>query len=198
MISWAERAKVAIGQKGQYLTAKTDESQETGVSSVSSVLLGATFTSPERLSSVLAVPPPTVLGKYGSSISLMEKPDRWCWPHSSAMNGAEIDLSMARLRRFTDKGLRGSDGETLADKLVIRDRESDDRYACLECSHLNGHGIRSWRCGNWEGAGVAHQAFDAQLAADLVVVLQRCSGFACIEWPNTIEESEVTPKITKQ
>lgn len=29
--------------------------------------------------------------------------DRWCWPHSAAMNGAEIDTFTARLARFTDK-----------------------------------------------------------------------------------------------
>ena len=31
-------------------------------------------------------------------------PDRWCWPHSEAMNGQEIDTFTARLARFTDKG----------------------------------------------------------------------------------------------
>ena len=36
-------------------------------------------------------------------------PDRWCWPHSSAMNTEEIDTFTARLARFTDKGLHLSD-----------------------------------------------------------------------------------------
>jgi hypothetical protein len=193
MINWAERAKVAIGQKGQYLTAKTDETPVSRLLAVSSVGLGATLTLPERLSSVLTVPPPTVLEEHDSSTPLIDDPDRWCWPHSKAMNRAEIDLILARLRRFADKGLLASAGEALANKLLIRDRESDDRRVCLECSHLNGHGTRSWHCGNWQGAGVAHQAWDAQLAADLVVLLQRCSGFADIEWPNTLAESEVTP-----
>jgi hypothetical protein len=104
-------------------------------------------------------------------------PDRWCWPHSSAMNGAEIDTYALRLHRFTDKGLPSPDGETLADKLVGRDRESDGRQVCLECSHLTGHGAGTWRCNNWQAAGVATRSREAQLPADLVVQLQRCNGF---------------------
>ena len=65
-------------------------------------------------------------------------PDRWCWPHSTAMNTGEIDTFTARLARFTDKGLSLDDSEALADKLVLRDRESDDRRLCLECAHLAG------------------------------------------------------------
>lgn len=104
-------------------------------------------------------------------------PDRWCWPHSSAMNTGEIDLFTARLARFTDKGLSITDGDELADKLVFRDRELDDRRVCLECSHFAGHGSGSWRCGNWQTAGVAVRARDAQLSTDLVMQLQRCDGF---------------------
>lgn len=103
-------------------------------------------------------------------------PDRWCYPHSAAMTGAEIDTFTARLARFADKGLTTDDGEALADKLVIRDRESDDRTACLECLHLAGH-AGSWRCGNWQAAALATQARDAQLPGDLVRKLQRCNGF---------------------
>lgn len=102
--------------------------------------------------------------------------DRWCWPHSTAMTGAEIDTFTVRLARFTDKGLSLIDGEALADKLVIRDRESDDRAACLECRHLAGH-AGSWRCANWQAAALATQARDAQLPGDLVRTLQRCGGF---------------------
>lgn len=102
--------------------------------------------------------------------------DRWAWPHSAAMTGAEIDTFTARLARFTDKGLDLEAGERLADKLVMRDRAQDDRRHCLECTHLQ-HG-RGWRCGNWRRAGVALRALDAQLPADFVNQLQRCDGFA--------------------
>lgn len=102
-------------------------------------------------------------------------PDRWCWPHSTAMNTAEIDSFMARLARFTDRGLPAADGEGLADKLVIRDRQQDDRHSCFECTHLAGAG--GWRCGNWQRAGVAIRARDAQLPTDFVSLLQRCDGY---------------------
>lgn len=98
-------------------------------------------------------------------------PDRYCWPHSDAMNGQEIGIFTERLAKFTDKGLSLDEAERLADKLVIRDREEDDRRLCLECTHLQGR-VR-WRCGNWEAADVARDG----LAPDLVKMLQRCSGY---------------------
>ena len=103
--------------------------------------------------------------------------DRFCWPHSTAMTGREIDTFMARLSGFTDKGIRFNDGEALADKLVTRDRETDDRRVCLECRHFTGDGAASWRCGNWQAAGIPLHPHKAQLPADLVVQLQRCDGF---------------------
>lgn len=99
-------------------------------------------------------------------------PDRYCWPHGPAMNGREIDNMAARLARFTDKGMSLDDAERLADRLVIRDREGDDRRLCLECAHLQGHG--SWRCGNSGPADVAPLV----LAPELVMMLQRCAGAA--------------------
>lgn len=103
--------------------------------------------------------------------SLAIDPDRWCWPHSMAMNTAEVDTFTVRLERFTDKGVNYDDAERLADGLVIRDCEGDDRRLCLECAHL--HGFGRWRCGNWQAADVARQG----LARDLVLMLQRCGGF---------------------
>ena len=104
-------------------------------------------------------------------------PDRWAWPHSQAMTGREIDTFTVRLHFFTGRGLVAHDAERLADKLVTRDRESDDRRLCLECLHLAGHGATSWRCANWQRAGIATQARDAGLPGDLVRKLQHCSGF---------------------
>lgn len=98
-------------------------------------------------------------------------PDRYCWPHGPAMNGREINSMAKRLGRFTDKGMRLDDAERLADKLVKRDRDGDDRRLCLECTQLQGHG--RWRCGNSGPAEVAPQG----LAPELVTMLQRCGGF---------------------
>ena len=105
-------------------------------------------------------------------------PDRWCWPVSAAMNTGEIDAFTARVAGFTGRGLVLADAEALADRLVNRDREKDVRRLCLECLHLAGYGAASWRCGNWQAAGVAIRARDAQLAGDLVCQLQRCEGFS--------------------
>jgi len=99
--------------------------------------------------------------------------DRWCWPHSSAMDSAEIDTFTARLARFTDWGVILEDAERIADQLVIRDREQDDRVICLECTYLH----RDGRCSNWHQAGVAIRARDAFIPDVLVRRLQRCYGF---------------------
>lgn len=101
----------------------------------------------------------------------VQDPDRWNWPNSPAMNAAEVDTFTARLARFTDKGLIVPVAEALADGLVIRDREADDRRLCLECAHLQG--FNHWRCANWQQAEMAREG----LARDLVTMLQRCPGF---------------------
>lgn len=99
--------------------------------------------------------------------------DRWCWPHSSAMDTAEIETFTVRLARFTDWGVILEDAERIADQLVIRDREQDDRVICLECTYLH----RGGRCSNWQQAGMAFRARDAVIPVELVRKLQRCDGF---------------------
>jgi hypothetical protein len=99
------------------------------------------------------------------------EPDRWCWPHSPAMNSGELDAFAARLARFTDRGLRYDHALRLVDRLVVRDREGDDRRLCLECGHLQGAG--RWRCGDWRRAEVSGQG----LATELMAALQRCPAF---------------------
>ena len=111
-------------------------------------------------------------GESAAANDATADPDRWCWPKSSAMNGEEIDTFVARLHKFTDKGLSQTVGEMLADKLVIRDREQDDRRLCLECLHLKSGGGR-WACNQWQRAGLGASG----LPADLVRQLQRCDSF---------------------
>ena len=178
MITWAERAKAAISQTGRSGTVKTDETAVSRLLAVSAVPCEAVPAMQEQLSSVLAVTSPAVFEKHDSSITVPEDPDLWCWPHSPAMNGAEIQTFEVRLHTFIGKGLARNDSEALADKLVHRGRDQDDRRVCLECKHFAGHGAGSWRCGNWQAAGVALRPRDAQLPADLVVQLQRCDGFS--------------------
>jgi hypothetical protein len=98
--------------------------------------------------------------------------DRQCWPHTEAMNTAEIDAFTARLHLFTRHGLDFTEAERLADGLVIRDRGEDDRRLCLECLHLRGCGT-SWTCNQWRRAGLAVSG----VPAETIHVLQRCKGF---------------------
>lgn len=131
----------------------------------------------KRVSVVSVAPIPAPIqktgGESGAANDPAPDPDRWAWPHSDAMNTGEIDTFTARLSRFTDKGLTLTDAEALADRLVIRDRETDDRRLCLECLHLH----RGGRCENWQRAGVAMTARDARLPGELVQRPQRCDGF---------------------
>ena len=133
---------------------------------------------------------PGSVGFVGSTLSPLQKnegfsgaandpvpdTDRWCWPHSSAMNTTEIETFTARLLRFTSKGLTAPRSEAVADKLVIRDREKDDRVICLECIHLGGYESGSLRCSNWKGSGIAVSARHAFLPSDIALRLQRCPG----------------------
>ena len=61
--------------------------------------------------------------------------DASCWPHSSAMNTAEINRMVLRIGMFQRRGLELLQAEALADRCMLRDRDSDDRRACIECKH---------------------------------------------------------------
>ena len=155
MNTWAERAKAATAQNSQIGTAKTDETH---------IL---------RLSSVLTVPPLGLLEKHDFAIGMIEDPERWCWPNSSAMTEAEIDAFNVRLLLFTSKGLSLVCGQALAMRLSERDRDLDDRRVCLECTHLS----QGWRCKNWFIASGGFNPRRTSLAEQLVLQLQRCNGF---------------------
>ena len=75
-----------------------------------------------------------------------------------------VDRS-ATLRR---SGSTEQDAEDLAERLTLRDRESDDRSLCVECINY-----RRGRCGNHAQAGLGAPDVGRQLAA----LLQRCRGF---------------------
>lgn len=114
--------------------------------------------------------------------------DRWAWPHSEAMNSAEIETLRARATPFTHVGLNLDDANHWAGKLAQRDRTGDDRRLCLECANLRA----GRRCGNWQAAGVAFRASDSQMPADLVLQPQRCDGFANATPNATLHSSPVT------
>ena len=118
----------------------------------------ATYT-PYRPPSVATVATLAVAKAENTAANVLTPdPDLWCWPHSMVMNGAEIDTFTARLERFIDKGFSLDDSEALVDRLVVRDRDGDDRHLCVECAHCR----FGMRC-------------DKKLA--VLDVLQRCDNF---------------------
>lgn len=102
-------------------------------------------------------------------------PDRATWPHSVAMNRAEIERLVHRLALFDGRGMTVPEAESVADKLVARDREEGDRTSCAECHHLYGWGPKTWRCcgPSWQGNTLAGHP----LARDWLIQLHRCPGF---------------------
>jgi hypothetical protein len=102
--------------------------------------------------------------------------DRGCWPHSDAIDGEEIDRKVSRIELFVSRGLTLIDATSLADKLVKRDREGDDRSACLECANLGGWEVDVGHlCSASRRAGLGQA-----VPAEWLALLQRCRAFAPI------------------
>lgn len=83
----------------------------------------------------------------------------------------EIERFMARVQRFTSRGLDMIRAESLADKLATRDRDDDDRRLCIECRSCD----VARRCSSTRMAGLG-SAPTAPLG-DLAFMLQRCPAF---------------------
>lgn len=112
-------------------------------------------------------PPPTA--------QAAPEPDRFAWPHSVAMNAGEIDSMVQRIALFDGRGLTHTEAETLADKLVQRDREAGRMGACGECRRLAGHGAGSWKCTDHTPG---NELAGARLSRDWLVQLHTCPGHA--------------------
>ena len=67
-----------------------------------------------------------------------------------------------------------TDAKELAQRLMIRDREQDDKRLCLECRHFKPHRLE---CNNFEWAGFTQP----KLGSNWISQLQRCLGFEEIE-----------------
>lgn len=170
MTGWAERAKTAINKSSS--TGKTDERLAPSLLAVSSVPKESIPFSEKKVSSVLTVSVPADVEKAGLNYAQMKDSDLWCWPYSSVMNGREIDIFLIRLDHFRSLGFDLNSAEKLADRLVIRDRDLDDRVMCVECKNLH-----VLTCRNWNKAGVAIKAEGANLPSSFTLLPQRCDGF---------------------
>jgi len=91
--------------------------------------------------------------------------DRCHWP---AWSEREIRAFTARTVLFMRRGLSATDSDDLGERLVLRDRDQDDRKLCVECASY-----RTGRCITPVAAGLVSDAIGVELAAQL----QRCPGF---------------------
>lgn len=91
-----------------------------------------------------------------------------------AWTDEDIAKFLARRARLMRWGWSEPEAEKLADRLVRRDREGDDRVSCTDCRYY-----RPGRCGNREAAGLHSQ----EVGRDLAALLQRCDGFTGTQTP---------------
>ena len=87
----------------------------------------------------------------------------------------------ARLMRW---GWPEAEAEKLADRLVQRDRDIDDRVSCTDCQHY-----RPGRCGNHRRAGL----HGAEVGRDLASLLQHCPGWETRVGPGAGRKSSDAP-----
>ena len=116
--------------------------------------------------------PISQLATLASNDESQPDPDRYCWPHSDAMNSAELDGFTARVRLFSRRGISEPNAQRLADHMVPRDRAQDRRRMCIECARLSSSSGQGWRCADHHAAGLHRD-----LPADLVLTHQICPAF---------------------
>lgn len=85
-----------------------------------------------------------------------------------AWTDADVSRFLHRRARLLRWGWAEPEAEALAERLVKRDRDTDPRVTCTECSHY-----RPGRCSNHRSAGLS----TAEVGRDLAGMLQRCAGF---------------------
>ena len=98
---------------------------------------------------------------------------RCCGPPGPALDAAawtddNIAAFIDRRARLLRWGGAEVDAERMAERMVQRDREGDDRVSCTEC-----RSFQPGRCGNHRRAGL----HTAEVGRDLAAMLQRCPGF---------------------
>lgn len=183
MTDWLARAKAQFAYERPESAAITDETHHLSVSSVAPAAID------ESRGEVLSVSSAGVTGSCKSaSLDLSAAADRSEMyarareAHSERSHarayaretapGSWTDVDIARFldrrARLMRWGWSEPEAEKLAERLVRRDREGDDRVSCTDCRHY-----RPGRCGNREAAGLHSQ----EVGRDLAALLQRCDGF---------------------
>lgn len=88
--------------------------------------------------------------------------------HAPCWNDAEIARFVARVGLFLRCRVNATDADDLAERMVLRDRDRDERRACLECAHY-----RPGHCGNHRAAMLN----SSEIGTDFAARPQQCSGF---------------------
>ncbi len=90
---------------------------------------------------------------------------------TQAISEREAGRVVVRLGLFTRRGWPPDKAQAFADRLTTRDRERDDRRACIECSNLQRKG----------GCFIAQEGKLHRITrtyTPITDILQRCNAFA--------------------
>lgn len=133
MSRWLIRAAEIASNVPTRATDKTDESPvrcvDQGLLSVLSGPGPRAFQRDDELVAVLSVPQ-----QRASGVTKPIEFDDW-YSRGWVWNETETQTFLLRHNQFLTLGLPDALAEELADKLVARDREGDDRRLCVECRH---------------------------------------------------------------
>lgn len=194
MIDWMARVKAHLGDARRGGTARTDE---TGLLSVSSARHPRVAPEHGGISSVLSVGLVGIPANDGS-VEITRRaagdddaravagtplaarasgnpyltPEQGDECHAYGWDDAEIGRFLARARRFLLSGRL--DAEHLAERLTLRDRQSDDRRMCVECRELEPSG----RCAAARRGAIAGADRRMEPVANM---LMRCARFTATE-----------------
>lgn len=133
-----------------------------GVTPESAPVLARTFVTP-------VTPPIAEAGTMGARLyRLTPKQADDC--HAGGWDDPEISAFVWRHARLLARGFGGGDADDLAERLVLRDRDGDDRRMCFECHEL----ALSGRCN--AAARGAMPGVGPQMEP-VPVILVRCLSF---------------------
>jgi len=135
---------------------------------------GTDRTDKRGLLAVLAGRPPWGAGEFLSKLPQASAPcdaTKALDLAATAWTASEIARFLKRRTKLVRWGWAALDAEGLAERLVLRDRDQDERVNCTDCGHF-----QPGRCGNHTCAGLSASA----LSRDFASLLQRCAGFKTV------------------
>ena len=135
----------------------TDETDETHLLAVSSVTPQGVFQKTQAVNSASNDAAPSERASAAPEFTALVT-----W------TDADIERYRSRRARLIRWGWSEPEAEKLADRLVKRDRDANERVSCTDCRNY-----RPGRCGNFKAAGL----HSPELGRDLAGLLQRCPAF---------------------